>query len=1013
MSDRKKTILIVEDEVIIALSEKAQLERESYRVLLADSGEKAIDFVCARREPVDLILMDIDLGSGMDGTEAAKEILKYTDVPLLFLSSHTEKEIVERTESITNYGYVVKNSSFTVLDASIKMAFKLFGASKRVNEERMKNEAAYEEMQVINDSLLRTQEDLLETEKNLRQSEERYRYIDESSLDSIYSYDRQGHFTHANRALCRLLGRPREDIIGKTHAELGFPKGQCEEWAALHQRVFDTNSTVIAVTETPIPDSQSVYCEVVLNPIHGRDGEIIGISGTTRDITERKKAEQALRDNERQYLLLAESMSDVIWVLDMATRRLAYISPSIVNLRGLSVDEALSEPFEASMTQDSLGRLMAEIEKGLVAYLRDPEAPTQILTEIQQPRKNGDLIWVEVATRIRRGEDGEIEVVGVSRNIEDRKREEKRIREAKEKFSKIFDHSPYPVMIVDTRDGSFYDVNEAMEKGLGYSREELLGKTAVELGIIPLEHVLQTKGQVEQFGQYSDIEVSIRTKSGQVRDGLVTGRSIELEGHVYLVQAVVDITERKNAEAVLKETQERLCFALEGSELGEWDWDLVSNTVIRNSRWAEMLGYSAAEIDGGLEQGRELQHPDDRERIKREIQDHLEGRADSYKIEYRMRKKNGDYLWIRDCGKIMERDADGRPVRICGTHADIDKKKRAEELVEASQGLLQSILDSSPDVIVFALDKDYRYLAFNEKHKETIKSIWGKEPAVGMSMLEVFGNHDDRRKAKEGMDRALRGESFVVPEEYGDEALSRQSSLDYWSPLMAGDGEIIGLACYVLDNTAQKQAEQVIKALLSEKELVLKEVHHRIKNNMEMIKGLLSFQLEKVADAVAKAALEDWVSRIQSMSLLYDKLYRSSDYSELSVQAYLPTLVDEVVANVLEGRRVRLEKTIEDFILDAKRLQCLGIIINELLTNCLKYAFKGRASGLISVSALSANGHISVSVQDDGNGLPESVNFKESTGFGLQLVHALTQQLKGSVRIERAKGTKVVVEFEA
>lgn len=136
-----KTLLLVEDEAIIALTEKRWLTNEGFRVIHVTSGEEAIKTVQTGSEKIDLILMDIDLGhGGMDGTQAAREILKTHDIPLLFLSSHTEKEIVDKTEQITSYGYVVKGSTNTVLFASIKMAFKLYKANQEIKarEESLK-----------------------------------------------------------------------------------------------------------------------------------------------------------------------------------------------------------------------------------------------------------------------------------------------------------------------------------------------------------------------------------------------------------------------------------------------------------------------------------------------------------------------------------------------------------------------------------------------------------------------------------------------------------------------------------------------------------------------------------------------------------------------------------------------------------------------------------------------------------------------------------------------------------
>jgi len=145
---------------------------------------------------------------------------------------------------------------------------------------------------------------------------------------------------------------------------------------------------------------------------------------------------------------------------------------------------------------------------------------------------------------------------------------------------------------------------------------------------------------------------------------------------------------------------------------------------------------------------------------------------------------------------------------------------------------------------------------------------------------------------------------------------------------------------------------------------------------------------------------------------MYDKLYRSADYNEASVREYVSSLVDDILENFPDSRKVRIEKRLQDFKLDARRLQPLGIIINELITNIMKYAFKDRETGSIAVSATEEDGRVSISIQDDGVGMPESVSFDNSTGFGLQLVHALTLQLQGTIRIERGAGTKVALDFD-
>ena len=215
---------------------------------------------------------------------------------------------------------------------------------------------------------------------------------------------------------------------------------------------------------------------------------------------------------------------------------------------------------------------------------------------------------------------------------------------------------------------------------------------------------------------------------------------------------------------------------------------------------------------------------------------------------------------------------------------------------------------------------------------------------------------------------------------------------------------------FVIDITYRKVAEEKIKTLLHEKELLLREVHHRIKNNMLTITSLLFLQTESLKDPAAISALNDAISRIQSMVLLYDKLYRSSDFNELSVLDYLSPLVDEIINNFPNYHIVTIEKVIENFLLPTSMLFPIGIMINELLTNAMKYAFVGRNKGLLTVSAAKVENRISFSIKDDGVGITDTE--ETSNGFGLQLVNMLVKQIRGKVSIKNENGTTFTLEFE-
>lgn len=189
---RDKTILIVEDEAIIALAEATMLKKNGYSVFTAYSGSSAVERI-SREGTIDLVLMDIDLGSGMDGTEAAGRILEEKKLPLLFLSSHTEPEIVEKTERISSYGYVTKNSGETVLVASIKMAFRLFEANRKLEE-------AIEAQKRI--------------EVALRKSEAEFRSLFEAAPAGVGMLKNR-LFTKVNDMMCETFGYAEAEMIGK------------------------------------------------------------------------------------------------------------------------------------------------------------------------------------------------------------------------------------------------------------------------------------------------------------------------------------------------------------------------------------------------------------------------------------------------------------------------------------------------------------------------------------------------------------------------------------------------------------------------------------------------------------------------------------------------------------------------------------------------------------------------------------------------------------------------------
>ena len=212
-------------------------------------------------------------------------------------------------------------------------------------------------------------------------------------------------------------------------------------------------------------------------------------------------------------------------------------------------------------------------------------------------------------------------------------------------------------------------------------------------------------------------------------------------------------------------------------------------------------------------------------------------------------------------------------------------------------------------------------------------------------------------------------------------------------------------------NNKLKESNEKINALLSEKEVLLKETHHRIKNNLSVVKSLLSLQARKLDNPNCKKILLDAASRMQSMVVLYDKLYRSDFFGELSIKDFLPSLINEIMAPFPEEEKIRTSIQIEDFILPAKTLSSLAIIINECITNSIKHAFKNSKEPLISVQANRKNDAVILIYTDNGCGIADPVSLQNSDTFGFSLMKLLTENLHGKMQIENQQGLKYIFEF--
>ena len=333
-----RLILLVEDEAIIAMEEAMILRSEGYEVVQAFSGEEAVAIAGRRNASIDMILMDIDLGSGIDGTEAARQILEFCDIPIVFLSSHTEKAIVDKTEKITSYGYIVKNFPPIILNTSIKMAHKLYLEKKRVKESNDALAEMNQNLKAVNSELIKWRLEEEKRSKELKESDRRFRSIVEGAPVPIF-IQTDKKFAFLNAAALKLFGAEDQSVLlGKNIFEHFHPDYH-EKIKERIKRINENGNSVRDFFKQRFIrlDGKEVWVETVGEPVEydGKKGAIV----FAREIAAAATADDVLLTKESHYDSLFENNHAVMLLIDPASGEIYDSNPAAVLFYGWTREE--------------------------------------------------------------------------------------------------------------------------------------------------------------------------------------------------------------------------------------------------------------------------------------------------------------------------------------------------------------------------------------------------------------------------------------------------------------------------------------------------------------------------------------------------------------------------------------------------------------------------------------------------------------------------------------------------
>ncbi len=530
---------------------------------------------------------------------------------------------------------------------------------------------------------LQLEDRVRERTEELHRLNERFTMAAQSAGVGVWEWDVGTNALVWDDGMLRLYGVRREEFAGTYDAWIGSMHPDDVEQVEGETRMaldgvkaFDTQFRIRK------PGGEVRHLKAAGLVVRDGDGAPPRMIGINYDITDRVKAENALRESEVNFRTFFETVEDMIAVAT-PQGQILFTNKAFEQKLGYGPDQIVRMRLTDLHPPDR----RQEAEETVAAMCRDERE----ISSLPIVRRNGDLVPVEIRAWIGRwsGRDCLFSV------IKDLTEEQ----EAQQRFERLFRNNPALMALSTFPDRRFSDVNDAFVKELGYDKEEVIGRTPAEIGLLSQpEQMDEIMDKLRTEGRAGVIELQMRGKDGRIITGLFSGEVFRSRGHEYLLSVMINITRRKQAEKALQEERRRLASIIRGTNVGTWEWNVQTGELVLNERWAEIIGYSLEELAPvSIQTWMDHGHPDDLKTGEGLLERHFRGDADYYEHECRMRHKDGRWVWILDRGSVSTWDGDGKPLLMSGTHQDITRSKRAEEYREMGREVLQ-ILNEPGDL---------------------------------------------------------------------------------------------------------------------------------------------------------------------------------------------------------------------------------------------------------------------------------------------------------------------------
>ncbi len=659
--------------------------------------------------------------------------------------------------------------------------------------------------------------------------------------------------------------------------------------------------------------------------------------------------------------------------------------------------------------------------------------------------------WLHfIAAPIR---DGNGVLIGAMETLEDITRlvkAQEELQESEERYSALFSNNYSISLLIDPDTGRIVDANDAAVQYYGYPRERLLSMGIFDLNRLPKEKVVNNlvRAKTAKAKHFQSVHY---LASGEKQYVEIYSGPITVQGKPLFYSINHDITDRKIVEAELKKNQFLLSEAMDMAHMADWEFDVDTGIFTFNDRFYELYA-TTAEREGGYQMPaevymREFTHPDDIAIVADEIQKAFARPEPGYFAlrEHRIIRRDGEIRYIIVRIRVT-RNADGRTIGTHGANQDITERVVAEEALRESEERYRTLIEQLPDYIIVHREGILLYvnpagaaqLSYDaksligeslfskvapESHEIVRQAVFRrmKGEEVQPYEIEIIAKNGTLRTVLvhgalityDGVPASINVLTDITPLKQAQDAIHKANE-DLERRVQKRTEDLRQANVQLTrEITARAQAEQEISKSLEEKVLLLREIHHRVKNNLQIITSLLKLQSRFITDHGVQEAIKDTQSRVRAMSLVHERIYRSPEIAEINLKEYLLFLVRQVAQfyNV-QPHQVAITVTMPPIMADIDMVTPLGLIMNELVSNSLKHAFPNGRLGSISITGeFIENDRLRFTYHDSGIGMPRDLDWQKSESLGLRLVNSLADQLDGTITLGEGEGTTFVIDI--